>query len=51
MEERLDAILQKYDLTPDYDDRLGGKLAHIVVMQHATEERLQNFIDDLSAEK
>ncbi len=51
MEERLDAILQKYDLAPDYDDRLGGKLAHIVVMQHATEERLQNFIDDLSAEK
>ena len=46
-----DAILQKYDLAPDYDDRLGGKLAHIVVMQHATEERLQNFIDDLSAEK
>lgn len=46
-----EAIMKKYDLAPDHDDRLGGNLAHIVVMQHATEERLQNFIDDLSAEK
>ena len=28
-----------------------GDLAHIVVMQHATKERLQNFLDDLAAVK
>ncbi|MBQ1641981.1 MAG: hypothetical protein IIT86_10655 [Oscillospiraceae bacterium] len=36
-------------LAPDYDERLGGELSHIVVMQHVTEERLQGFLDDLSA--
>ena len=39
----------KYDLAPDYDERLGGDLAHIVVMQHVTKERLQGFMDDLKA--
>lgn len=43
--------MKKYDLAPDHDDRLGGDLAHIVVMQHATKERLQNFLDDLAAAK
>lgn len=46
-----EAIIRKYDLAPDHDDRLGGDLAHIVVMQHATKERLQNFLDDLAAAK
>lgn len=30
-------------------DRLGGELSHIVVMQHVTEEGLQEFVDDLAA--
>lgn len=40
-------IVKKYGLAPDYDERLGGELSHIVVMQHVTKERLQGFIDDL----
>ena len=27
-----EAVMKKYDLAPDHDDRLGGDLAHIVVM-------------------
>lgn len=42
-------ITEKYMLAPDYDDRLGGELSHIVVMQHVTEEGLQEFVDDLAA--
>ena len=42
------AIVDKYDLAPDQDDRLGGELSHIVVMQHVTKERLQHFLDDLA---
>jgi histidine decarboxylase len=41
-------ITEKYTLAPDYDERLGGELSHIVVMQHVTEERLRGFLDDLS---
>lgn len=33
---------------PDQDNRLGGELSHIVVMQHVTKERLQHFLDDLA---
>ena len=40
-------IVKKYDLAPDYDERLGGELSHIVVMQHVTEERLLGFLDEL----
>ena len=42
-------ITSKYMLAPDYDERLGGELSHIVVMQHVTKEKLQEFLDDLSA--
>ena len=42
-------ITSKYMLAPDYDERLGGDLSHIVVMQHVTKEKLQEFINDLSA--
>jgi histidine decarboxylase len=45
-----DEIAEKYTLAPDYDDSLGGELSHIVVMQHVTEERLQEFLDDLEKE-
>ena len=41
-------IAEKYTLAPDYDERLGGELSHIVVMQHVTKEGLQGFLDDLS---
>ncbi|MBO5604436.1 MAG: hypothetical protein J5915_03530 [Acidaminococcaceae bacterium] len=42
------AIVDKYGLAPDQDDRLGGELSHIIVMQHVTKERLQNFLNDLA---
>ena len=45
------AVVEKYDLAPDFDERLGGELAHIVVMQHVTKERLQGFLDDLKAQE
>ena len=44
-----EAIATKYDLAPDHDDRLGGDLSHIVVMQHVTQEHLQEFLDDMAA--
>ncbi len=44
-------VVEKYDLAPDFDERLGGELSHIVVMQHVTKERLQVFLDELRTEK
>ncbi len=41
-------ITKKYMLAPDYDARLGGELSHIVVMQHVTTAKLQEFLADLS---
>ena len=41
-------IAEKYMLAPDYDEKLGGDLSHIVVMQHVTKEGLQEFLDDLA---
>ncbi len=40
-------IMVKYALAPDTDERLGGGLAHIVVMQHVNKDHLQLFLDDL----
>ena len=42
------AVAEKYDLAPDFDERLVGELSHIVVMQHVTKERLQVFLDELN---
>ena len=39
-------IVEKYALASDSDERLGGDLSHIVVMQHVTKDRLQLFLDD-----
>ena len=41
-------LTEKYMLAPDYDERLGGELSHIVVMQHVKEDGLQGFLDDLA---
>lgn len=40
-------ITEKYMLAPDFDERLGGELSHIIVMQHVTKETIQRFLDDL----
>lgn len=44
-------ILRKWHLAPDYDDRFGGKLAHIVIMQHASESTINAFIEDLKTDR
>ena len=41
-------ICEKYDLAPDHDERLGGGLSHIVVMQHVSREHLAPFLDEFS---
>lgn len=40
-------IMDKWDLAPDDDERLGGKLAHDIVMQHETKEVIDQFISDM----
>lgn len=40
-------IVSTYMLAQGYDENFGGKLAHIVVMQHVTKERIDAFIDAL----
>ena len=40
-------IMDKWGLAPDEDPRLGGKLAHDVVMQHVSREILDVFITDI----
>ena len=44
-------ICQKYSLALGYDSALGGDLAHIVVMQHVTNDIIQCFLNDLYSEK
>ena len=43
-----ESIAEKYALAPDHDDRLGGDLSHIVIMQHVIKDRLQLFLNDLA---
>lgn len=40
-------IVQKYNLAQGYDARFGGELAHIVVMQHVTKEKIDQFVREL----
>jgi len=40
-------IMDKWDLAPDEDPRLGGPLAHEIIMQHETRETIDRFIEDL----
>jgi len=45
------AVVRKYNLAQGYDERFGGELAHIVVMQHVTKEKIDGFIKELKGEK
>ena len=45
-----DEIMEKYTLAPDYDDRFGGDLAHVVVMASVTRVQIDSLIEDLEAE-
>lgn len=46
-----EAMMKKYVLAPDYDTRLGGNLAHIIVMQHLTREVIDQFVEDLKKDR
>ena len=40
-------IVSLYTLAQGYDEHFGGELAHIVVMQHVTQEKIDGFIEAL----
>jgi len=40
-------IMKKWDLAPDHDKRLGGDLAHEILMQHENKGTVDEFIADL----
>lgn len=43
-----DELVKRFNLACSYDDRFGGKLAHVVVMQHVTREAIDRLIATLS---
>ena len=43
-------IYRKYNLALGYDEHFGGELAHVVVMQHVTKEKIDTFIEALKGE-
>lgn len=44
-------IINTYNLAQGYDERFGGNLAHIVVMQQVTKEKIDVLINALKKEK
>ncbi len=44
-------IVRTYNLAQGYDENFGGELAHVVVMQHVTKEKIDKFVKALKAEK
>jgi histidine decarboxylase len=40
-------VMKKWNLAPSEDERLGGKLAHDIVMRHEGMHIIDHFIDDL----
>ena len=42
-----DGVMKKYNLAPDFDERLGGALAHIVVMQNVSRETIDKIVADI----
>lgn len=42
-----DELVTKYNLANSFDERFGGNLSHVVVMQHVTREMIDLFIADL----
>jgi histidine decarboxylase len=39
--------MDKYTLAPEFDVRLGGDLAHIVVMQHVSRDAIDQIVKDI----
>ena len=46
-----EATMQKYFLAPDYDERFGGELAHVIVMPNVGTDVIDRFIADLQAQQ
>ena len=44
-------ICAEYILALGYDERFGGELAHVVVMQHITKEKIDRFVKELRNSK
>ena len=42
-----DEIVSKYNLANSYDERFGGDLSHVVVMQHVKKDVIDKFIAEL----
>jgi histidine decarboxylase len=46
-----DSVMKKYGLAPEFDSRLGGNLAHIIVMQNVSREIIDKIVSDIGADK
>lgn len=42
------AIMDKWGLAPEFDERFGGELAHVVVMQHVSKGLIDALIEDMT---
>ena len=42
-------IMDRYDLAMDHDDRLGGDLAHMIVMQNESRAEIDQLVRDLTS--
>lgn len=42
-----ESVMKKYNLAPEFDARLGGELAHIVIMQNVSREMIDNIVKDI----
>lgn len=40
-------VMKNWGLAPDYDKRLGGDLAHVVIMQHVSKQLIDKFVADI----
>lgn len=40
-------LVARYSLADNYDERFGGAISHVVVMQHVTHAQIDRFVNDL----
>ena len=45
-----DALVNKYNLATGSDEKMGGAIAHVVVMQHVDKVLIDRFVEDLKNE-
>jgi histidine decarboxylase len=46
-----ESVMKKYGLAPEFDFRLGGDLAHIVVMQNVSRNAIDEIVNDIKTQK